>query len=112
MNGFAARQNVSVPRLSESVKSEGRLFAFYLGNGTLGGDLLAGYNYLDPADPGLGSALEMAFAIFLNVLETDRAGEVVNGAAAQARAAQYLRSYCDASFVVEPPFEDWETQLH
>ncbi|WP_435830459.1 DUF7677 family protein [Micromonospora echinospora] len=27
------------------------------------------------------------------------------------RAAQYVRRYCDPDYVVDPPFEDWETEL-
>jgi len=98
-------------QLPPSVRSEGRLFAFYLGNRTLALDILADVDYLDPNDPGLGSALETAFAIFLNVLDVDDRGQVTNAETAQRRAAQYLRSYCDPAYVVEPPFEDGEVEL-
>ncbi|WP_420793772.1 DUF7677 family protein [Pectobacterium carotovorum] len=27
-------------------------------------------------------------------------------------ATDYLRQYCASSFTVEPPYEDWEVELH
>lgn len=98
-------------QLPRSVRSEGRLFAFYLGNRTLALDVLDGIDYLDPTDPGLGSALEAAFAVFLNVLDVDDTGQVTNAPAAQRRAAQHLRSYCDPAYTVDPPFQYWEVDL-
>lgn len=97
--------------LPASVRSECRFFAFYVGNRTLSAEIIGDFDYLDPSDPGLGSALEQAFAIFVNVLDVDLDGHVTNAAAAHRRAAQYLRSYCDPSYVVVPPFEEWETEL-
>lgn len=80
-----------------------RLFAFWLGNGTLDQELLpGGRDYLDPADPGLGSMLEMTFAIFTNVIDIDEHGKVTNASQAKQRAAQYIRSYCDPSYDVQP----------
>jgi hypothetical protein len=87
------------------------MFAFLLGNRTLALDLLENVDYLDPADPGLGSTLEMSCAIFLNVLDVNTEGQVTNGSDAMRRAGQYLRSYCDPAYVVEPPFAGWETEL-
>lgn len=98
-------------RLPTAVRTEMRLFAFYIGNRTLALDILDGWDYLDPSDPGLASMLEMAVAIFANVLDVDAEGRVSNGDQAMRRAAQYLRSYCDPSFTVDPPFEPWETDL-
>lgn len=77
--------------LPASVRSECRFFAFYVGNRTLSAEIIGDFDYLDSSDPGLGSALEQAFAIFVNVLHVDLDGHVTNAAA----AAQYLRSYCD-----------------
>ncbi|WP_433916134.1 DUF7677 family protein [Pectobacterium carotovorum] len=31
---------------------------------------------------------------------------------ARKPAIDYLRQYCDPSFTVEPPYEDWEVGLH
>ncbi|GLY24224.1 hypothetical protein Misp04_39560 [Micromonospora sp. NBRC 101691] len=38
-------------------------------------------------------------------------GTVTNTGDAMYRAAQYVRRYCDPDYVVDPPFEDWETEL-
>jgi hypothetical protein len=74
-------------------------------------DVMEGVDYLPAIAEGSGSTLEMVFAIFTNVLDVDEDGRVINEHQATVRAAQYLRSYCDSSFVVSPPFEDWETEL-
>lgn len=58
------------------------------------------------------SAIEQTYAIYANVLEFDDDGQVTNAKYAERRATDYLRSYCDPSFVVHPPFEQWETALH
>jgi hypothetical protein len=58
------------------------------------------------------SALEQAYAIFMNVLEVDATGQVLNAKHAERRAAQYIRSYVDKGYVVEPPLEDWEVHLY
>ena len=60
-------------------------------------------------EPGM---LEIAFAIFGNVLEFDELGFPVNAKYAEHRAAQYSRQYHEPSFNVSPPFEDWEQELH
>ncbi|MFJ4847833.1 hypothetical protein [Streptomyces sp. NPDC088733] len=88
-----------------------RFFAFYLANGTLDVDLLDGIDYR-PALFQYGSALEMVFAIYGNVLEVDEDGEVLNDGEAQYRAAQWIRAYCDPGYEAEPPFQAWETELH
>jgi len=31
---------------------------------------------------------------------------------AEKRAAQYIRQYCDKSYSVDKPFEDWEVALY
>jgi hypothetical protein len=81
-------------RLSESARSACRFFAFYLANGTLAPDILSTVDYR-PALVEFGSALEMAFAIFTNVLEFDDGGKAINESHAMRRAAQWIRSYCD-----------------
>jgi hypothetical protein len=58
------------------------------------------------------SALERVYAIFANVIELDDSGQVTNAKYAEHRAAQWIRSYVDSSYRVEPPFEDWEIYLH
>ena len=58
------------------------------------------------------SAIEQVYAIFANVLELDECGKVINNQYAQKRATDYLRSYCDPNFKVDPPYEDWEMNLY
>ena len=79
-----------------------------MANGLLGYPLLDSTDYRQVlADEG--SAAEQACAIFCNVLELDTDGNPVNANEAEIRAAQYIRRYCDQSYVVDPPFEAWET---
>lgn len=59
-----------------------------------------------------GSDLEQVFAIFTNLLDADEANKVTNDELATHRAAQWIRSGCDPGFIVEPPFEEWELELH
>lgn len=58
------------------------------------------------------SAIEQVYAIFANVLELDASGHVINATHAQKRATDYVKSYFDATFAIEPPYEDWETALY
>lgn len=96
--------------LGNSVSGPLRSLAFWLANGTVGHPLLEGIDYScifrEP------SALEAAIAIYANVLRVDERGGVLNARAAERRAAQWIRFYVDRRYVVEPPFEDWETALH
>ena len=73
--------------------------------------MLEGVPYLDlyGKEP---SAIEQTYAIFANVLELDEKGDISNLKHAEKRAIDYLRSFCDPAFRVEPPFEDWEVELH
>jgi hypothetical protein len=73
--------------------------------------MLTGIDYV-PLYGSEPSAIEMVYAIFANVLELDENGQVLNSKYAQKRATDYLRAYCDKTFKVEPPYEDWETALH
>ena len=97
-------------KLSRGIRTELRLFAFYLANGTLDLEVLPSTtNYSEIfREP---SAVEQLFAIWANVLEVDGRGEVTNAAHASRRTAQYIRSFLDSSYKVEPPLEDWETEL-
>ena len=97
-------------KLGESFSGTLRTFAYFMASGTQ--YTLEGVNYL-PLYGKEPSAIEQVFAIFANVLELDeRTGEVLNAHYAQKRATDYLRAYCDRSFAVDPPYEDWETELH
>ncbi|MFB7456131.1 hypothetical protein [Streptomyces sp. NPDC056188] len=97
--------------LSVDVRASLRFFAFYLANGTLDLDLLEGFDYRSTVFHS-GSSLEQVFAIYSNVLQIDADGMVLNDGDAQYRVAQWVRACCDPDYRVEPPFEDWETELH
>jgi len=51
-------------------------------------------------------------AIYANVLRVDESGVVLNPRRAEMRAAQWIRSYVDRSYTVDPPFAQWEVELH
>jgi hypothetical protein len=95
-------------KLSHSVSGALRTFSFWVANGTLGLPVLDGR----PALLEEPSALEQTYAIFADVLVLDDDGNVVNAKRAERRAAQFVRSYCDSSHTVDPPFEGWEVELH
>src|SRR5258708_33888008 len=96
-------------KLSNSFSGALITFAYFMASGskyTLKGiDFLSLYGN----EP---SAIEQVFAIYANVIELDNAGNVLNAKYAEKRATDYLRAYCDTSFKVDPPFEDWEVALH
>jgi len=96
-------------KLSESFSGALRTFVYFMASGTH--NQLKGIDYLSlyGEEP---SAIEQVFAIFANVIELDENGEVLNAKYAEKRAVDYLRSYCDPSFTVEPPYEDWEIELY
>lgn len=58
------------------------------------------------------SFIEAAYAVFMNNIEMDGNGKVLNYKYAEKRAAQYIRRYYEPGYIVEPPFEVWETELH
>jgi len=97
-------------RLPADVRSAIHYFTLRLSNGTLNPELLDGIDhrsYLN--DPG--SELEMAFAIFINVLDVNDKGLVTNADAAHRRAAQWIRARYDPSYRIDPPLQAWETEL-
>ena len=96
-------------KLSNSFSGALRTFAYFMASGSQ--YTLKGVDYLTlyGSEP---SAIEQVFAIYANVLELDDDGKVLNAKYAEKRATDYLRAYCDPSFTVEPPYEDWETELH
>jgi hypothetical protein len=98
-----------MPHLSHSFSGALRTFAYFMSSGRH--HMLEGVDYL-PLHGSEPSAMEQAYAIFANVLEVDERGQVLNAQHAQRRATDYLRAYCDRSFKVDPPFEDWELELH
>lgn len=88
------------------------MFAFFLANGTAAPDVLGPVGDYRPALFEYGSPLEMVIAIYSNVLDIAADGTVTNDDHAMRRAAQYLRCYIDPTYTVEPPFEEWEIELH
>ncbi len=58
------------------------------------------------------SAIEQVFAIYVNVIELDENGKVLNAKYAEKRATDYLRVYFDPNFEVKPAYEDWEIALY
>jgi hypothetical protein len=96
-------------KLSNDFSGALRTFAYFMASGSH--HMLKDVDYISlyGEEP---SAIEMAFAIFANVIELDEHGKVVNFVDAQRRATDYLRSYCTPGFKIEPPYEEWETSLH
>ena len=96
--------------LSSGFSGALRTFSFWIANGTVGLPLLEGIDYRPElfASP---SVMEQAYAIFANVIELSDDGTPTNEKHAEHRAAQYIRSYCDPTYVVDPPFENWEVEL-
>lgn len=96
-------------RLSHSISGAIRTFSYFMASGSH--YMLEGVDYLSlyGEEP---SAIEQAYAIFINTLELDSEGNVLNFAHAQKRATEYIRAYCDASYQIEPPLEDWEVELY
>lgn len=87
-----------------------RLFSFYLVNRTLNLELLDNIDYSAIfTEPSL---FEQIIAIYCNVLETNEEGKEMLSGHAEYRVAQYIREYFDDKYVVEPPFEPWELELH
>lgn len=99
-----------MPKLSPSTSHAIRQFSFWIANRTVGLPLLDKVDYSCIFEEP--SALEQTYAIFANVLELDAGGTVLNAKHAERRAAQFIRSYVEPSYRVEPPFEDWEVALH
>lgn len=82
-------------------------FVYSMLNGLLGYPLLESVD-CRPVLMEEASAAEQATAVFCNVLELDTDRRPVNANEAEIRAAQYIRAYCDSSYDVDPPFEEWE----
>lgn len=99
-------------KVSKYVSGAVRQFSLFFAKGTLGYPLLKGIDYINEDLKEESSFAEQAFAVFLNNLEVDEEGVVLNYKYCENRAAQYIRRYFDSSYSVEPPFERWEMELH
>lgn len=95
-------------KLSKSFSGALRTFAYFMASGSHYYINHLDYLALYGEEP---SVIEQVFAIYANVIELDEHGEVINGRYAQERACQYIRYYLEEGYVVEPPYEDWETSL-
>ena len=96
-------------KLSNSFSGALRTFSYFMSSGTH--YMLEGIDYLTlyGKEP---SAIEQVYAIFANVIELNEKGQVLNSTYAQKRATDFIRSYCDPTFTVDPPYENWEVELH
>jgi hypothetical protein len=94
--------------LSHGFRVELLEFAYALANGTICEDILPCSIDYSPIlhQPG---EFQHIIAIWSNVLQFDRKGAPTNVPAARRRAAQYIRSYIDPSYIIDPPLEDFET---
>ena len=99
-------------KISTYVSGAVRQFSYWFAHGTLAYPLLAGIEYTGEILREESSFAEQAFAIFMNNLELDEEGGVLNYTYCEHRAAQYIRRYFDSDYIVEPPFESWETELY
>lgn len=90
-------------KLSKSFNSVLRKFAYFLSSGNHHNLKDIDYISLYGEEP---SAIEQTYVIFINVLELDEVGTVLNAEYAEKRATDYLREYCDRNFKVAPPYED------
>jgi hypothetical protein len=98
-------------KLSPEFSGALRTFGFWIANNSVDVPLLEGIDYRKAIleEPSL---LEMALAIFANVIELDENGVPTNAKYAEHRAAQYIRAYCDPSYEITPALEQWEMQLN
>lgn len=98
-------------RVSNSLSGAVRKFSYWVAHGTVGYPLLEGIDYVADMKEE-SSFIEAAYAVFMNNLELDESGRVLNYKYAEKRAAQYIRQYYDAQYAADPPFEAWETKLY
>ncbi|RUM24464.1 hypothetical protein EFQ99_16940 [Rhizobium vallis] len=85
-------------------------FSLWIANGTVGYPLLDGIDYSKVLHEP--SAMEMVYTVFTNNLELNEEGAPLNARYCEERAAQWLRAYCDPTYVVEPPFGEDECDGH
>lgn len=104
MNAVTAR------RMHPDLRGAIARFSLWIANGSVGNPLLDGIDYSEVLQEP--SAMEMVYTIFTNNLELDENGAPLNARYCENRAAQWLRSYCDASYIVDPPLEDHECEGH
>ena len=94
-------------KISSHVSGAVRQFAMSFARG----DLVKDIDYTGDVLKEESSFAEQAFAIFMNNLEMDGTGNILNYKHCENRAAQYIRGYFDREYTIEPPFESWEVEL-
>ncbi len=105
-------------KLSISMRSALRFFTYYYSNQSLGFvsgiTKLIEVSYLEKMNE-TPSNVEMMYSVFANNIEMDIEGNIINFDHSVKRAAQFLASCLfdvESKYIVEPPFEDWEIELH
>lgn len=102
------KKNSDTLKVNKYVRGAVRQFSYWFAHGTIGCDLLKEIDYISSLKEE-SSFAEQAFIVFMNNLEYGTEG-VTNYKHAEFRAAQYVRSYFDSQYQVEPPFELWEME--
>lgn len=90
-------------KVNPSISGAVRKFSYWVANGTVGCPLLNGIDYFEEFRES-PSLLEQVYAIFINNLELDEQGHVLNAKQAEQRAAQYIKQWCVPGYTAEPPF--------
>ena len=90
-------------KINRSISSAVRQFSYWIANGTVGYPLLEGIDYFDEFKES-PSLLEQVYAIFINNLEVDENGNVLNIKYAEQRSAQYIKQWCVPEYEAEPSF--------
>jgi len=99
-------------KLSHSVSGAVRKFSYWIANGSVGYPLLEGIDYFEEFKES-PSLMETVYAIFMNNLELDENGEVINAKHAEERAAQYIKQWCVEGYTAQPSFVgSGETELY
>ncbi|MCM1237244.1 MAG: hypothetical protein NC489_44820 [Ruminococcus flavefaciens] len=98
-------------KVSHYLSGAVRQFSYWFVHGTLGYPVLEGIDYLSELAEN-SSCMEQAFSIFMNNLELDDAGNVLNYEYCERRAAEYIRSYFEPAYCPDLLFEDWELELY
>src|SRR3954453_2270961 len=89
-----------------------RRFAGWVARGSVGHPMLEGIDYWAELKDS-PSQMEICFAIFVNVLELEDAGEPINEKYAEQRAATWLYRYCTGQLPPDQPeLESWEGELY
>lgn len=96
-------------QVTTDVKAVVTRFVYNMWNGALEPSLLSNYDYRKVFIEEPSSA-EQAIAVFMNVIKLDEQQLVINAPEAENRAAQYVLSYLDPTYKVDPPFEQLETE--